>query len=89
MDSTKNSNGLIRLIGLAVLGVALICNPISLGVITGVVQTMNFQSEGRDAVREEVFMTSCLRYKDATTWERWTTYSHWKMGWCANYIDRM
>jgi hypothetical protein len=89
MEPTRRTGGFMRVIGLAVVVVVLICNPITLGVLAGIVQTSNFQGEGRDAVREQVFMTSCQEYKEASTWERWTTADHWKFGWCADYIERM
>lgn len=89
MDSTKNGTGLIRFIGLVVLGALLIFNPITLGVVAGIVSTQSFQNEGRDSVREQVFMTSCQQYKDASVWDRWTSYYGWKMGWCGDYLDRM
>lgn len=72
--------------GAAVVGTFLV---IALPVIAGTVATRSFQNEGRDAVREQVFATSCVQYKAASKWERWTTYDHWKMSWCEKYLDRV
>lgn len=77
------ANGLHRL---AVVGtLALVSAP----VLAGVVVSQAFWNEGRDAVREDVFATSCVQYKAASKLERWTTYYGWKMGWCEDYLDRV
>ncbi|NHT78928.1 hypothetical protein G8E10_24830 [Rhizobiaceae bacterium CRRU44] len=67
----------------------LVFNPLTLGVVGGIVAGQSFQNKGRDAVRAQVYPTSCATYKEATKWERWTTYGHWQMGWCEEYLDRM
>ncbi|WP_173995723.1 hypothetical protein [Agrobacterium tumefaciens] len=80
---------LIRgLLSLAVIGL-LIFNPVTLGIVGGIFAGQGLQDRARDGVRAQVYKTSCAQYKEATTWERWTSYYGWKMGWCEEYLDRM
>lgn len=72
-----------RLLMIGVL--ALIAAP----VLAGVVVTHGFWNEGRDEAREKVYATSCIQYKEASQWTRWTTYYGWKMGWCEAYLHRV
>lgn len=39
--------------------------------------------------QEDVFRTVCPSYKKASTWDRWTDSYIRRIGWCADYVDRL
>ncbi|WP_429819129.1 hypothetical protein [Ensifer sp. B1-9] len=72
--------------GVVVLGFfALISTPI----VAGMIATNDLQHRAVVEVQERIFVTACTSYKEATTWERWTTPVYWKFGWCEDYLHRM
>lgn len=79
--------GLIRLGAMAVLA-----------VIFGIIfLTWYGQGQGmRDidqkwtsATDEKIFHNVCPAYKNASMWDRWTDPYIRKIGWCADYVDRL
>lgn len=53
------------------------------------IATSDMRGKDLKELRDKLYTTSCLEYKEASTFERWTTYDHWQMGWCADYVERM
>lgn len=92
-QTVVNLSKLIR----GVIAMALICliagfilfNPITTSVIGGLWAGSNLQDRALIEVQDRSFMTACAPYKEASTWERWTTPMFWSDGWCEKYLDRM
>jgi hypothetical protein len=79
----------LRFLSYSIIFAVLLLNPVTLAIVGGIGASMQFQNEESTFVRDRVFNTSCLEYKEATVWERWTTYHHWRFGWCENYLDQI
>ncbi|MGH0214436.1 hypothetical protein NKY66_11030 [Sinorhizobium meliloti] len=62
---------------------------VSAPLVAGGIAMNDLQEKAVIEVNERIFATACIRYKDASTWERWTTPLGWKFGWCDEYLHRM
>lgn len=62
---------------------------LSMPVVAGIYHTEAVRNTSASEVQDRIYATTCGRYKDMTTWDRWTTSTGWKMGWCGKYLDRM
>ncbi|WP_173995725.1 hypothetical protein [Agrobacterium tumefaciens] len=72
-----------------VMGAFIAFNPITTSVVAGAIKMNEIQNRAVMEVQERAFQDVCIRYKDATKWERWTTPNFWELGWCEDYLDRM
>jgi hypothetical protein len=87
--TTKLIRGLIALGLICALGALILFNPLISGVVGGLAANSSLQANAVDEVNEKVFRTACVVYKNASTWERWTTPMGWSDRWCEKYLDRM
>ncbi len=88
-NATKLIRGIIALIVIGLVGALIAFNPLVSGVVGGLVATSDLHARASNEVNERIYSTACVRYKDASTWDRWTNPGYWKLGWCEDYIDRM
>ncbi|MBY3151218.1 hypothetical protein HFO56_02230 [Rhizobium laguerreae] len=88
-DVTKLIRGIIALGVIAAAGALIAFNPIASGVVGGFVANSNLQARAVDEVNERNFQTACVVYKEASTWQRWTTPMGWSDSWCEDYLHRM
>ncbi|RVH69235.1 hypothetical protein CN198_14345 [Sinorhizobium meliloti] len=64
-------------------------NPITMGVVGGVQWRNDFNASLAKAYADRNFRGECPRYKEASTWERWTDVRVSNLRWCKPYLDRI
>jgi len=72
-----------------IMAAVLICNPISMGVIGGVMWSRDYNASMKTAYYERNYARVCPEYKAASTWERWTDQNLSYISWCSKYLDRV
>jgi hypothetical protein len=79
----------IALIGVGILGLLAIYNPITQSVIAGAKHSSGIGAENVADYQERDFRLLCEDYKNASTWSRWTKTHYRELSWCEKYLDRL
>lgn len=88
-NTSKLIGGVIGLIVIGLIGALIVFNPLVSGVVGGMFATSDLRSKAEAEVNERIYKDTCVRYKEASVFDRWTSPTLWKMGWCQDYLDRM
>lgn len=64
-------------------------NPITLGVVGGVLWSRDYDASLAKAYGERNYARVCPEYKAASKWDRWFDSNLRLIGWCKDYLDRV
>lgn len=55
----------------------------------GIIANRDLHARAVAEANEHDFRDACVSYKEASTWQRWTTPMGWSDSWCEDYLHRM